>query len=82
MLKQKKQEGTDKFKAKDWTGAYDLYTEALAIDPCNKSVNAKLYLNRAISLSKVNNFKKLNLVPLNHTPCMSFIAEKVEGVCS
>jgi DnaJ family protein C protein 7 len=55
LLKQKKEEGNTLFKASNWSGAYDCYTEALNIDPCNKFTNAKLYYNRAIVSAKVNN---------------------------
>ncbi len=53
LLKQKKEEGNDLFKSRDWSKAYEAYGEALGIDPCNKFVNAKLYLNRAIVAAKV-----------------------------
>ena len=53
LLKQKKDEGNAVFKSQKWTEAYDLYTEALQIDPCNKFTNAKLYFNRAIVAAKV-----------------------------
>ncbi len=53
MLKQKKEEGNKFFKSRNLTEAFDTYSEALAIDPCNKFVNAKLYLNRAIVAAKV-----------------------------
>ena len=53
MLRQKKDDGNAAFKSSKWQEAYDLYTEALAIDPCNKSTNAKLYFNRATVAAKV-----------------------------
>ena len=53
QLKQKKEEGNTMFKASKWQEAYDLYSEALSIDPCNKYTNAKLYFNRATVATKV-----------------------------
>ena len=53
LLRQKKDDGNAAFKSSKWQEAYDLYTEALAIDPCNKSTNAKLYFNRATVAAKV-----------------------------
>merc|ERR1739838_698748 len=55
VLKQKKEEGNEAFKKADFQVAYNLYTEALAIDPLNKHTNAKLYFNRATVGSKLNN---------------------------
>ena len=52
-LRQKKEEGNTLFKSSNWNGAYNTYTEALTIDPCNKRTNAKLYCNRAIAGAKV-----------------------------
>jgi DnaJ family protein C protein 7 len=53
MLKQKKEEGNEVFKAGRFSEAYNLYTEALKIDPHNKLTNAKLFFNRATVCSKV-----------------------------
>ncbi|XP_071941939.1 dnaJ homolog subfamily C member 7-like [Antedon mediterranea] len=47
-LKVKKEEGNTAFKSGKNQLAYDLYTEALQIDPLNVFTNAKIYLNRAI----------------------------------
>ncbi|XP_069705184.1 dnaJ homolog subfamily C member 7 [Periplaneta americana] len=52
-LKQKKEEGNEVFKAGRFNEAYNLYTDALKIDPHNKSTNAKLYFNRATVCSKL-----------------------------
>jgi len=49
----KKEEGNAAFKAGLHQQAYDLYSEALTIDPFNKITNAKLYCNRALVESKV-----------------------------
>merc|ERR1719328_279783 len=52
-LKQKKEEGNTAFKAGNLDEAYKLYSEALAIDPHNRSTNAKLYFNRATVAAKL-----------------------------
>ena len=52
-LQSKKQEGNECFSSGKYQEAFDIYTEALTIDPCNKSTNAKLYYNRALVGSKV-----------------------------
>ena len=57
-LKQKKEEGNTLFKSSNWQGAYDAYTAALTIDPCNKRTNAKLYCNRAIAGAKLGKFRE------------------------
>jgi DnaJ family protein C protein 7 len=58
LLKQKKDEGNTVFKMSNWSAAYEIYTEALGIDPCNKFTNAKLYCNRAIVAAKLNKLKE------------------------
>lgn len=50
---QKKEEGNAAFKAGNSQQAYDLYTEALQIDPNNVFTNSKLYFNRATVCNKV-----------------------------
>lgn len=52
-LKTKKEEGNTAFKAGNLDEAYRLYSEALQIDPCNRTTNAKLYFNRATVASKL-----------------------------
>ncbi|CAG2057515.1 unnamed protein product, partial [Timema podura] len=52
-LKQKKEEGNEAFKASRLAEAYNLYTEALRIDPHNSLTNAKLHFNRATVSSKL-----------------------------
>uniref|UniRef100_A0A8C7Y9Q7 DnaJ homolog subfamily C member 7 n=1 Tax=Oryzias sinensis TaxID=183150 RepID=A0A8C7Y9Q7_9TELE len=52
-LKAKKEEGNQVFKNCSYDAAYQLYTEALAIDPNNIKTNAKLYCNRATAGAKV-----------------------------
>lgn len=54
-LKAKKEEGNKVFKEGNFEAAYDLYSEALTIDPNNIKTNAKLYCNRATVGSKVTN---------------------------
>jgi len=51
-LKQKKEEGNTAFKAGQLEQAYYLYSEALCIDPLNRSTNSKLYFNRATVSAK------------------------------
>uniref|UniRef100_A0A8C1EMB2 DnaJ homolog subfamily C member 7 n=1 Tax=Cyprinus carpio carpio TaxID=630221 RepID=A0A8C1EMB2_CYPCA len=51
-LKAKKEEGNKAFKEGSYEEAYDLYSEALTIDPNNIKTNAKLYCNRATVGSK------------------------------
>lgn len=52
-LQSKKESGNQAFKAGKWQEAYDFYTEALEIDPNNKTLNATLYCNRATTATKV-----------------------------
>lgn len=52
-LKAKKEEGNQAFKNSNYEAAYQLYTEALTIDPNNIKTNAKLYCNRATAGAKV-----------------------------
>jgi len=56
-LKTKKEEGNVAFKAGHLTQAYKLYSDALEIDPLNKSTNAKLYFNRATVAAKLSKVK-------------------------
>jgi len=58
QLKQKKEEGNAVFKSANWSAAFDLYSEALKIDPCNRKTNAKLYFNRAIVAAKMKKYKE------------------------
>lgn len=52
-LKAKKEDGNKAFKKGNYKLAYELYTEALGIDPNNIKTNAKLYCNRGTVNSKV-----------------------------
>ncbi|XP_059160959.1 dnaJ homolog subfamily C member 7-like [Physella acuta] len=53
-LSAKKDEGNSAFRAGKYQDAYNLYSEALNIDPNNKSTNSKLFCNRATVCSKLN----------------------------
>lgn len=53
LLKKTKEEGNEAYKHGKFQKAYDLYTQALSIDPLNKKTNAKLYFNRALVLSRL-----------------------------
>jgi len=53
FLNQTKEAGNVAFKDGMFMKAYDLYTKALAIDPKARSINAKLYFNRATVSAKV-----------------------------
>lgn len=57
-LQSKKDEGNEAFTRGKYQLAYDTYTEALTIDPRNKSTNAKLCYNRALVCSKLNQTEK------------------------
>nr|KAF6455692.1 DnaJ heat shock protein family (Hsp40) member C7 [Rousettus aegyptiacus] len=56
-LKAKKEDGNKAFKEGNYKLAYELYTEALGIDPNNIKTNAKLFCNRGTVNSKL---RKLN----------------------
>lgn len=53
LLKQKKDEGNAAFKASKLSEALSLYSEALEIDPLNKTTNAKLFFNRGTVAARV-----------------------------
>ncbi|XP_048870801.1 dnaJ homolog subfamily C member 7-like [Brienomyrus brachyistius] len=57
-LKAKKEEGNTAFKDGNYEAAFDLYSEALMIDPNNIKTNAKLYCNRATVGSKLNKIEQ------------------------
>jgi DnaJ family protein C protein 7 len=52
-LKAKKEDGNKAFKEGNYKLAYELYSEALGIDPNNVKTNAKLYCNRGMVNSKL-----------------------------
>ncbi|XP_071101126.1 dnaJ homolog subfamily C member 7-like [Haliotis cracherodii] len=53
-LMAKKEEGNTAFRSGKYDEAYNLYSEALAIDSNNKFTNSKLYFNRATVCSKLH----------------------------
>ncbi|XP_046722835.1 dnaJ homolog subfamily C member 7 [Silurus meridionalis] len=57
-LKAKKEEGNQAFKEGNFEDAYNLYSEALTIDPNNIKTNAKLYCNRATVGSKLKKLEQ------------------------
>ncbi|EAW08145.1 DnaJ and TPR domain protein [Aspergillus clavatus NRRL 1] len=57
-LTRTKEEGNNAFKARDYRKAIELWSEALAVDPQNKDMNAKILQNRAqayINLKEYDN---------------------------
>ena len=54
LLLRKKEEGNTLFREGSHKEAYEVYTEALEVDPLNVFTNAKLYCNRALVGSKVS----------------------------
>ncbi|KAL6447496.1 hypothetical protein ACFW04_000011 [Cataglyphis niger] len=52
-LKKKKEEGNAAFKREQYQEAYNLYNEALTIDPHNIMTNAKLHFNKATVAAKL-----------------------------
>ncbi|XP_068986287.1 dnaJ homolog subfamily C member 7 isoform X2 [Bombus flavifrons] len=53
-LKKKKEEGNAAYEMEQYLKAYQLYTEALTIDPQNIVTNAKLHFNKATVAAKLN----------------------------
>lgn len=58
MLKLKKEEGNEAFKAGRWAQALQLYNEALTVDKTNKAVNAKLFFNKATVCARLKQTKE------------------------
>ena len=52
-LDRMKEDGTSAFKAGSLEEAVKLYSDALEVDPMNKSINSKLLQNRALASIKV-----------------------------
>merc|ERR1712223_738046 len=69
LLKTKKDEGNEAFKANKFEEASRLYSEALLVDSDNKISNAKLYFNRATVLAKL---KKWTQSVEDCNRCLSF----------
>lgn len=57
-LKARKEDGNKAFKEGNYEAAYELYSEALTIDPNNIKTNAKLFCNRGTVGSKVRHKNK------------------------
>ncbi|KAK0748844.1 hypothetical protein B0T21DRAFT_357372 [Apiosordaria backusii] len=55
-LDRMKEEGNSEYKAGRWQSAFDLYTNALEVDPANKGTNSKLYQNRALCRIKLKQY--------------------------
>ncbi|KAG0176067.1 hypothetical protein DFQ28_000199 [Apophysomyces sp. BC1034] len=55
-LEAEKEKGNTAFKTNNLQEAYDAYTNALAIDDQNDTMNSKLYSNRAAVLQKLKRF--------------------------
>uniref|UniRef100_H2YFW2 J domain-containing protein n=1 Tax=Ciona savignyi TaxID=51511 RepID=H2YFW2_CIOSA len=58
LLASKKSEGNEAFKLCKYQDAYDIYSNALEIDPNNRKTNAKLFCNRALVGSKIGKLKE------------------------
>jgi len=66
------------FSSGKFQEAYNIYTEALTVDPRNKSTNAKLYYNRALVSSKLNKTEQAiddcrQAIELDHTYLKAYI---------
>lgn len=57
-LDRTKNTGNAEYKAGHYASAIEKYTEALEIDPLNKSINSKLLQNRALCHSQLKDYKK------------------------
>ncbi|XP_003741105.1 dnaJ homolog subfamily C member 7 [Galendromus occidentalis] len=73
-LRTQKEQGNSSFTRGDFQAAHAIYTTALAIDPLNQAINAKLHANRAQCCVKMNRLnealedftKAINLDPKYH----------------
>uniref|UniRef100_A0A8V5GTB1 Uncharacterized protein n=1 Tax=Melopsittacus undulatus TaxID=13146 RepID=A0A8V5GTB1_MELUD len=77
-LKAKKEDGNKAFKDGNYKLAYELYTEALGIDPNNIKTNAKLYCNRGTVNSKLRKLEEAiddctNAVKLDDTYIKAYL---------
>ncbi|NP_001026673.2 dnaJ homolog subfamily C member 7 [Lagopus muta] len=77
-LKAKKEDGNKAFKEGNYKLAYELYTEALGIDPNNIKTNAKLYCNRGTVNSKLRKLEEAiddctNAVKLDETYIKAYL---------
>ncbi|XP_025161527.1 dnaJ homolog subfamily C member 7 isoform X2 [Harpegnathos saltator] len=57
-LRKKKEEGNAAFKMRQYQEAYNIYNEALSIDPQNIMTNAKLHFNKATVAAKLGRLKE------------------------
>lgn len=55
QLKEKKESGNEQFAGGKYREALALYTEALAVDPLHREINAKLHYNRALVNVRLGN---------------------------
>ncbi|XP_066587513.1 dnaJ homolog subfamily C member 7 [Prorops nasuta] len=53
LLRNKKDEANIIFKAQKYQEAYNLYSQALDVDPQNRMTNAKLHYNKALTAAKL-----------------------------
>jgi len=65
-----KEQGNAAFRSGRLQEAYDLYTQALNIDPNNVYTNSKLYANRATVCSKVGVVFSLHTSSMMLTHCV------------
>lgn len=56
-LTRMKEEGNNAYKAKDYQKAIELYGQALAVDPSNKDMNAKILQNRAQTYMSLKDYE-------------------------
>lgn len=59
---QKKEQGNDEIKKKNYEKAIEIYSDALKIDPLNKKLNSVVYSNRALGTS--SKFLQVDLLRL------------------
>jgi DnaJ family protein C protein 7 len=58
QMENMKEQGNQAFSSGQYHAAYDLYSQALALDPENGAFNSKLYSNRATVLSKLGKYEE------------------------
>lgn len=57
-LHRMKEDGNTAYKAGRWQSAIDKYSEALQVDPANKSTNSKILQNRALCYNRLKDYEK------------------------
>lgn len=55
---QKKEQGNDEIKKKNYEKAIEIYSDALKIDPLNKKLNSVVYSNRALAYLRKGDLDK------------------------